>query len=91
MSTDTVLYALTTVQQRVNVSDDFDAGQKWDLRLSIDCCRSALLNESVEYFQNVVDQGLARYPDRYDFILEELFEQLGITNRDQLTALLTAA
>lgn len=90
MTTDTVLYALTTVQRHLTTTDDLDADQKRRMSLTTGYLRDCLLREDATAFSAAVDRGMGQQPDLYDFMLEELFEELAITNRDQLEATLTA-
>ena len=91
MTTDTVLYALTTVQRKLVTADYYDADQREEFCLSTDCLRDSLRAGDVTDFDNTIAQGMRHYPDRYDTILGELFAVLGIDNRDQLSAILAAA
>lgn len=88
MSTDTVLHAVTTIQRRFMLSDLFGPDPKRALLLSTDVMRHHLKAEDAPAFNAYVDQGLARSPDRFDLILTELFAELQISDRDQLTAIL---
>lgn len=47
--------------------------------------RDALMAQDIIRFDAVVDEALARQPDTADFVLEELFVDIGIALRDDLT------
>jgi len=91
MSVDTVIHAIT--RQRIRFSNDPESfskeGQRKVLAI-LDCMRDPLMKEDIRGFDEYVDGLLAREPDAADFVLEELFEQLNITTRDELSALLVA-
>lgn len=93
MSVDTVNYALTRVRRRfeTNPENFSEAG----LRRILGICavlRDDLMREDILWFDQHVDDYLAREPDAMSFILEELFDELGFPDgvREQLTAELLA-
>jgi hypothetical protein len=87
MSVDTVNYALTTVTRRYkNNPNNFSEQGQRKLIAICECMRDYLMKEDVAGFNNYVDAVLAREPDAADFILEDLFAELGIEIREELTA-----
>lgn len=97
MSVDTVIGGLsqlaeTIKRQRATVSGgSFDADTAADLLAYIETLRAPLMRDNIPEFNRVVDRLLARMPDTADFILEDLFERLGINNREALSATLASA
>ncbi len=92
MSVDTVNYALTNVTQRIrNNPEAYSVGGKAKLLYIADCMRDCLMKEDIEGFDNFVDNYLAVEPDAADYLLDELFEELNITDREQLTTKLLEA
>jgi len=53
--------------------------------------RSYLMCEDAVGFNNYIDSVLAREPDAADYVLEDLFDDLNITVREELTAKLEEA
>lgn len=89
MSVDTVNYALTDVRMFiVNHRDSFEETYHHTLKSICDYMRSYLMQEDVAGFNDFVNRMLAEEPDAADFILEELFIKLGITDREELSAIL---
>lgn len=89
MSTDVVNEALTTVRlQIINSRESFSADAYVNLCNSCQYLRYHLMECDVVAFNNYVDRLLAEHPDRADFLLEALFDELGIETRDQLSELL---
>lgn len=88
MSADSVNYALTNVSQRIGEThrDCYSPDGRARLLYMIGCMRDHLMRESIEGFDNYVDNALASSPDATDLLLEELFEELSITDREQLSA-----
>jgi len=92
MSVDTVNYALTDVTQRIrNNPGSYSPEGHRKLLAIADCMRSYLIVEDITGFDNYVDSLLAREPDAADYILEDLFEELNITVREELSAKLLEA
>lgn len=92
MSVDTVNFALTSVAQRIRRSPEHFSpeGQRKLLAIA-DCLRRALMAEDIQGFDSYVDSYLAREPDAADYLIEDLFEELNITVREELTAKLLEA
>ena len=89
MSVDTVNYALTDVTRRIrNNPNNFSEQGLGKLLAICGCMRDSLMGGYVDDFNRYVDGVLAREPDAADYILEDLFAELGITDREQLTAIL---
>lgn len=92
MSVDTVNYALTAVRLRIAERQDcYSVEGKVKLLYMAGCMRDHLMRESIEGFDNYVDNALASSPDATDLLLEELFEELNITDREELSAKLLEA
>lgn len=93
MSVDTVNYALTRVRLRIerNPNNFSPEGQRKLLGIC-ECMRANLMAEDIKAFNDFVDQMLAAEPDAMDFILEDLFAELGFPEgtREQLSAELVA-
>ena len=92
MSVDTVNYALSDVTRRIrnNPNNFSEEGQRKLLGIC-ECMRSYLMAEDAAGFNNYIDSVLAREPDAADYVLEDLFEELNITVREELTAKLEEA
>lgn len=91
MSVDTVNFALTKVRMRFERNpENFSPEGQRKLLAICECMRDRLMREDVEGFNAYVNSILAREPDAADFILEELFSELGFTEgvREQLDAAL---
>lgn len=88
MDVDTILYGLTRVERHCHGTVSSDVARRMKLSLSIDVMRDHLRREDAAGFNAYVDDLLAHAPDRADFLLDALYEQLGITDRAQLSALL---
>jgi hypothetical protein len=92
MSVDTVIYAITRQRIRfTNSPESFSPEGQRKVLAILDCMRDPLLKEDIAGFDNYVDSLLAREPDAADFVLEELFEQLNIKDREELSAKLLEA
>lgn len=87
MSVDTVNYALTRIRLRVayDQSNAFSVEGKNKLIYMMGCMRSYLMLEDIDGFDRYVDNALGSSPDAMDWILEELFEQLGCKSREDLS------
>lgn len=87
MSVDTVNYALSKVTRwiREDQSEAFSPDGKARLLAIADCMRSYLMTEDIENFNWYVDQCLAKHPDTMDFLMEELFDQLMLKDREALS------
>lgn len=92
MSVDTVNYALSDVTRRIrnNPNNFSEEGQRKLLGIC-ECMRSYLMAEDAAGFNNYIDSVLAREPDAADYVLEDLFEELNITVREELTVKLEEA
>jgi hypothetical protein len=95
MSVEAVSYALTRV--RLRVSNDrtnaYSPEGKAKLIFMAGCMRMYLLKNRVEEFDTYVDNALGSDPDAMDYILDELFGELGFGDngtRDELSAELAA-
>lgn len=85
MSVDTVNYALTTVTRRFRENpNNFSEGGLRKILAICELMRSYLMAEDKVGFNNYVDSVLAREPDAADFILEDLFAELQIDDREGL-------
>jgi hypothetical protein len=93
MSVDTVNQALTAVRLRIayNTSNAFSPEGKERLLYMAGCMRYYLMREDIQAFNDFVDNALASSPDTTDYLLEDLFEELNITVREELTAKLLEA
>lgn len=95
MSVDTVNYALTRVRLRIvqDQSNSFSAAGKLKLLTMCAVLRDDLMQDNILWFDQHVNDYLAREPDAADFLLDELFAELGFPEgiREQLTAELLAA
>ena len=92
MSVDTVNYALTDVTRRIRNNPNNFSEQGQRLLLAIcDSMRDSLMGGYIDDFNRYVDGVLAREPDAADYVLEDLFEELGITTREELSAKLEEA
>lgn len=92
MSVDTVNYALSDVTRRIrnNPNNFSEEGQRKLLGIC-ECMRSYLMCEDAVGFNNYIDSVLAREPDAADYVLEDLFDELNIAVREELTAKLEEA
>lgn len=87
MSVDTVNYALTDVTRRIrNNPNNFSEQGLHTLLCICECMRANLIAEDVKAFDDFVNDILAREPDAADYVLEDLFEELNITTREELSA-----
>jgi len=92
MSVDTVIHSITRLRKRFTDSpESFSPEGQRKVLLVLDCMRDPLMREDIEGFDQYVDSILAREPDMADFVLEELFDHLGIRTRDELTIKLLEA
>lgn len=94
MSVDTVNYALSRVRMRIERNpENFSSEGQRRLLAMCGCMRDYLMQEDVDGFNNYIDARLASEPDAMDFILEDLFDELGFPEgtREQLSAELAAA
>lgn len=94
MSVDTILYALTEVEHHytvrfINSSLTFD--QRHALSINISILRDYLKADDADGFDGYINSLLAHYPDRADFLLDALYDELGITEREQLSTLVRAS
>lgn len=92
MSVDTVIHSISSLRRRFEQDDSnsFSPEGKQRVLLSLDCMRDPLMAEDIAGFDRYVDNLMRRDVDVADFILEELFDHLGITFRVELTAVLQA-
>jgi len=91
MSVDTVNYALTDVTRRIRDNPNNFSEQGLSKLLAICACmRDCLMGGYIADFDRYVDGLLAREPDAADYVLEDLFNELNIQDRDQLSAILAA-
>lgn len=89
MSVDAVIFSITSVRRSFERNpENFSLEGKRKLLLILDCMRDPLMEENIEGFNNYINSLLAREPDAADFVLEELFDELGINTRDELNQLL---
>lgn len=87
MSVDTVNFALTRVTRSIhNNPHNFSREGQRKLLAIADCMRDSLMREDIAGFDAYVDDVLRREPDAADFLLEDLFDELKITDREELTA-----
>lgn len=92
MSVDTVIYSITRLRIRFTAHpESFSSEGQRRVFAVLDCMRDPLLKEDIVGFDHYVDGLLHREPDLADFVLEELFEHLNITVREELTAKLLEA
>jgi hypothetical protein len=95
MSVDTVNYAVTNVRLRIlkdPTSYSLDGARK--LLSILDVMRMYLMAEDVQGFDRYINEVLGREPDAADFLLEELFNELGLGPngiREDLDKILLAA
>ena len=94
MSVDTVNYALSSVRMRIERNPSNFSPE--DQRKLLGICavlRDDLMQENILWFDQHVNDYLAREPDAMDFILDDLYGELGFPDgyRGQLTAALLAA
>ena len=91
MSVDTVIHSISRLHRRFTEHPESFSPAGRSLVLAVlGCMRDPLMKEDVEGFNSYIDGLLGREPDMADFILDELFEHLGIHDRDQLSAILAA-
>ena len=94
MSVDTVNQALTKVRLRImaDQSNSFSAAARLHLYTMCAVLRDDLMREDILWFDQHVNDYLARSPDATDYLLDELFAELGFPEgtREQLTAALVA-
>ena len=89
MSVDTVNEAVTRVRLRFNkYPDQFSSHGLCKLLAMCNILRDRLMAEDPAGFEFYIDSILAREPDAADFLLDALFEELNITDRDQLAVVL---
>lgn len=92
MSVDTVNYALTTVRRSIiDHPDNYSVEGRMELLAMCACMRDYLMQEDIAGFDRYVDSRLAKEPDAMSFLLEELFNTLGIEMRGELEIILDAA
>lgn len=86
MSVDTVNYALTNTRLSIQRMPEAFTEQGYNLLLAVcGCMRDELMREDIAGFDKYVDSILAREPDAADYVLEELFANLEIRTREELT------
>lgn len=92
MSVDTVNFALTRVTRRIREHRESFSNPALLLGACA-CMRDYLMNEQAEELENYIDSFLARHPDAANYLLEDLFEELGIAQgwREDFTAILFAS
>lgn len=79
MSTDTINEALTTVRRRVETNKGlFGLHETSNVLTVFEVMRDFLMKEDIAGFEKYVEHKLRISPDTMDFILEELFSELGI-------------
>lgn len=89
MTTDVVNEAVTRVRLNIiKFADSFSREAYIELRNSCEMMRYYLMQQDVAGFDDYVDRLLADKPDRAGYILEEVFEHLGIEDRQELSVLL---
>lgn len=88
MSVDTILFALTKLERCVQLGASKLLEEKQDLLLSIGYLRDFLKSNDPVAFTRAIDRGLADQPDRYDFILGELYDIMGVSTRERFDELL---
>lgn len=88
MSVDSVNYALTNVSQRIGEThrDCYSPDGRAKLLTMCGVMRAQLMSEDIKGFDDYIDMKLGKEPDATDLLLEELFEELNITDREQLSA-----
>ena len=80
-------FALTSVRLRIaNHPQHFSQEGQRKLLAIAEAMRYELMRGNDAGFDNYVDDLLAREPDAADFLLEDLFNELNITDREELTA-----
>jgi hypothetical protein len=92
MSVDTVIHSISNLRRRFEQDDSnsFSPEGKQKVLISLDCMRDPLMKDDIPGFDQYVDSLMRCDVDLADFILEELFNHLGITFRVQLTVVLLA-
>lgn len=92
MSVDTVIYAITRLNTRFTLfPGSFSPEGQRKVLATLACMRDPLMKENINDFDSYVDGLLRDHPDTADFILDELFDQLNITHREELSAILLEA
>jgi hypothetical protein len=92
MSVDTVNFALTSVRLRIlKYPEHYSPDGQRKLLTMCDVMRAQLMSEDIKGFDDYIDMKLACEPDATDYLLENLFEELNITAREELTAKLLEA
>lgn len=92
MSVDTVIHSLSRLNRRfIEHPESFSPEGQRKVLAALECMRDPLMKEDIPMFDFYVDGLLRREPDLADFVLEELFEHLKITHREELTAILLEA
>ena len=96
MSVDTVNYALTNVRLRIlRYPEHYSPEGQRKLLAMCDVMRSYLMEEDVASFNGYINCCLATEPDATDFLLEELYGEVGLdcqtAVREDLDAALAAA
>jgi hypothetical protein len=92
MSVDTVNVALSTVRRSILEHPENFSERGRRLLLAIcENMRDSLMKGYIDDFNRYVDGLLGCEPDAADYVLEELFDALGITDRQELCALLVAS
>lgn len=91
MSLQAVLGAIADVRRPIelNEHDAFSFDGKERLLTALDNMRKHLLKNDVPAFDRYIDTLLADKPDTADYVLDDIFSQLGINMREQLSGLLT--
>ncbi len=95
MSVDTVNYALTNVRLRiVKYPEHYSPDGQRKLLAMCDVMRAYLMEEDVASFNGYINLSLAAEPDATDFLIEELYGELGLNSqtavREDLDAALAA-
>lgn len=86
MSVDTVNYALTKTRMSIQRMPEAFTEPGYNLLIAVcGCMRDELMREDIAGFDKYVDGVLAREPDAADYVLEELFANLEIRTREELT------
>ena len=87
MSVDTVNYALSKVTRwiREDQGNSFSPEGKERLLAIADCMRSYLMVEDVQNFNWYVDKCLGQHPDTMDFLMDALFDELMVADREALS------
>jgi len=89
MSVDAVIFGIRQIRTLfLDNQWNFSREGTLDILAALDCMREPLMKEDIAGFDQYVNAMLSRSPDMADFILEELFDYLGIRDRDELTLIL---